>query len=194
MRSRTTNILQGVVIITGIVYIVAGFAFYASPYRVFKIFSAGSESRASAAMSESGGEVTEKADDGVDVSEDDWLKQIINDEIIAPLYYLSRIFAALLMISGFAMIMPLFDPLRYRGLIYYNGLIFPIVSALSLFIFMRTQKSINIEIAADTGRDAALWQEGHMVMTALGIIFAIIGIMTAVCLIITRKQAHEGKE
>jgi hypothetical protein len=194
MRSRTTNIMQGVVLLTGIVYIIAGFSFYASPYRVFKIFSAGSEVRTSAAEDESGGGGAGKADDGADVSEDDWLKQIVNDEIISPLYYLSRIFAAFLMISGFAMIMPLFDPLRYRGLIYYNGLIFPIVSAVSVFIFLRSQKSINIEIAADTGRDAATWQEGHMVMTAIGIIFAAIGILTAVSLIITRKQAHEGKE
>lgn len=194
MRSRTTNILQGIVLVTGIVYIVVGLSFFASPYRVFKIFSAGSEARMGVAVDEGGSAGAGKTDDGADVSEDDWLKQIINDEIISPLYYLSRIFAAFLMVSGFAMIMPLFDPLRYRGLVYYNGLIFPVIAALSIFIFMRSQKSINLEIAADAGKDAVLWQEGHMVMTALGIIFLILSILTAAGLIITRKQAHEGKE
>ncbi len=194
MRSRNTNILQGIVILTGIVYIVVGLSFYASPYRVFKLFSAGSEARMNVAVDEAGGGGPGKAYDGADVSEEEWLKQIINDEIISPLYYLSRIFAAFLMISGIAMIMPLFDPLRYRGLVYFNGLIFPVIAALSIFLFLRAQKSINLEIAADAGKDAVVWQEGHMVMTSLGIIFIILVILNAAGLVITRKQAHEGRE
>lgn len=193
MRSKTTNVLQGVVLLTGIVYIVIGLFFYASPYRVFKLFAISSDSK-TVAVSDSEGESTNKDAESADFSEDDWLKQIINDEIISPLYYIFRIFAVLLMICGIAMVMPLFDPLRYRGLVYYNGLIFPFISALSMFLFLRSQKSINIKIAADTGKDAATWQEGHMIMTALAIIFVILFIFTAAGLIITRKQAKEGRE
>jgi len=192
MRSKTTNVLQGVVLLTGIVYIVIGLFFYASPYSVFKIFATSPDSKIVAAY-ESEGASSKDAESG-DFSEDDWLKQIINDEIISPLYYIFRIFAVLLMICGIAMVMPLFDPLRYRGLVYYNGLIFPFISSLSLFIFIRSQKSINIEIAADRGKDAAIWQEGHMIMTSLAIVFFLICILTAVSLIITRRQAKEGRE
>lgn len=194
MRSKNTNILQGIVLLTGIVYIVVGFSFFASPYRIFKLFASGSEARMAVSVEGGGGEHAGKIVEGADISADDWIKQIVNDEIISPLYYISRIFAALLMISGFAMIMPLFDPLRYRGLIYYNGLIYPALATLSIFIFIRSQKSINMEIAADAGKGVVSWQEGHMIMTALGIIFLILGILIAAGLIITRKQAHEGKE
>ncbi|OHD63589.1 MAG: hypothetical protein A2176_06195 [Spirochaetes bacterium RBG_13_51_14] len=126
-----------------------------------------------------------------ELSEDDWLKQIINDEIISPLYYVFRIFAALLFISGIAMVMPLFDPLRYRGLIYYNGLIFSFVAALSSFLFIRSQKSLNIAI---TTKDAAAWQENHLVMIVLGAVFFAVFILTALSLVITRKQTKEGRE
>jgi hypothetical protein len=194
MRSRTTNILQGVVLLTGIVYIVVGLAFFASPYRVFKLFTVSSEAKVAAQEGESGAETAATSDESGDVSEEDWLKQIINDEIISPLYYLFRIFSALLMISGIAMIMPLFDPLRYRGLIYYNGLIFSFISAVSIFLFLRSQRSINTQIAADAGKEAVTWQVGHMIMTSLAIIFIIIFALTAVSLVITRKQTKEGKE
>ncbi|MBN1496638.1 MAG: hypothetical protein JXA07_07710 [Spirochaetes bacterium] len=194
MRSRNTNILQGFVLLTGIVYIVIGLSFFASPYRVFKIFSAGSSARAPIVVDYEGSGIAGKAYDGVDMSEDDWLKQIVNDEIISPLYYIFRIFAVFLLVGGLAMIMPLFDPLRYRGLIYYNGLIFPAVAALAVFKFMYSQRAINMEIAAAAGRDGAIWQEGHMVMTALGIIFIILCLLNAAGLVITTKQAHEGKE
>jgi hypothetical protein len=193
MRSKTTNVLQGVVLLTGIVYIVIGLFFYASPYRVFKLFALGPDSKIVAAE-ESEGQSMNKNTESAEFSEDDWLKQIINDEIISPLYYIFRIFAVLLMICGIAMVMPLFDPLRYRGLVYYNGLIFPFISSLSMFLFIRSQKSINIEIAADRGKDAATWQEGHMIMITLAFIFLVLCIVTAVSLIITRRQAREGRE
>lgn len=193
MRSKTTNVLQGVVLLTGIVYIVVGFAFYASPYRVFKLFSVRSgEIKTVTVEGEAVGE--NKTDESAELSSEDWLKQIVNDEIISPLYYVFRVFAAFLMISGIAMIMPLFDPLRYRGLIYYNGLIFSFIASLSMFLFQHSQKTINTEIAADSGKGAVIWQVGHLIMTSLGIVFAVIFILTALSLIITRKQAKAGKE
>jgi hypothetical protein len=193
MRSKTTNVLQGVVLLTGIVYIIMGLFFYASPYRVFKVFATSPDSKIVSPYGSEGASVS-KVTESADFSEDDWLKQTVNDEIISPLYYIFRIFAVLLMMCGIAMVMPLFDPLRYRGLVYYNGLIYPFMASLSLFLFLRSQKSINIEIAADRGKDAAIWQEGHVIMTALAIIFFVICILTAVSLIITRKEAKQGRE
>ncbi len=193
MRSKSTNVLQGIVLLTGIIYIIVGFSFYASPYRVFKLFSSSAEVKSSEAAGDSEGSSI-KPDDGAELSSEDWLKQIVNDEIISPLYYVFRVFAALLMVSGIAMVMPLFDPLRYRGLVYYNGLIYPFISALSMFLFIHSQKSINIEIASESGKGAVVWQVGHMIMTSLGIMFTILFVLTAIGLIITRKQTREGRE
>ncbi|MBN2161275.1 MAG: hypothetical protein JW807_17945 [Spirochaetes bacterium] len=195
MRSKTTNVLQGVVLLTGIVYILIGLAFYISPYGVLKAFSPSVESRAVGYHGDAesrGGAVASYEGEGL--AEEDWLKQIVNDEIISPLYYILRVFAALLLVSGIAMIMPLFDPLRYRGLIYYNGMIFPFVAALSMIVFINSQKSINIKIAAEAGKETVTWQVGHMVITVLAIVFTVIFLLTVITLLMTRKQAKEGKE
>ena len=193
MRSKSTNVLQGIVLLTGIVYIIVGFSFYASPYRVFRLFSVGTEVKTAEAA---GGSEEDgvKSEESADLSAEDWLKQIVNDEIISPLYYVFRVFAALLLVSGIAMVMPLFDPLRYRGLVYYNGLIYPFISAVSMFLFIHSQKSINMQIASDAGKGAVAWQVGHMIMTSLAIMFTILFVLTAIGLMITRKQAREGKE
>ncbi len=193
MRSKSTNVLQGIVLLTGVIYLIVGFSFYASPYRVFKLFSLSAEVKTSEEAGESEGS-TVKPDDGAELSSDDWLKQIVNDEIISPLYYIFRIFAALLFVSGIAMVMPLFDPLRYRGLVYYNGLIYPFISALSIFLFIHSQKSINIEIASEAGKGAVVWQVGHLIMTSMGIMFIVLFVLTAIGLIITRKQTKQGIE
>jgi hypothetical protein len=193
MRSKSTNILQVVVLLTGIVYIIVGFSFFASPYRVFKLFSVSAEIKTAVTEGESEGSST-KSDESAELTSEDWLKQIVNDEIISPLYYVFRVFAVLLMVSGIAMVMPLFDPLRYRGLVYYNGLIYPLISAISMFLFIHSQNSINTEIAADSGKGAVVWQVGHLIMTSLGIMFTVLFVLTAICLVITRKQAREGRE
>ncbi len=193
MRSKSTNVLQGIVLLTGIVYIVVGFSFYVSPYRVFRLFSSSVETRTVESAADYEGRSV-KTDEGADLSSDDWLKQIVNDEIISPLYYVFRVFAALLLVSGIAMIMPLFDPLRYRGLVYYNGIIYPFVSAVSMFLFIHSQKSINMQIATEAGKGAVVWQVGHMIMTSLAIMFTMLFVLTAIGLIVTRKQAKQGKE
>jgi hypothetical protein len=193
MRSKSTNVLQGIVLLTGIIYIIVGFSFYASPYRVLRLFSVSSEVKTEVAAGDSD-EGSVKSDDTAELSSEDWLKQIVNDEIISPLYYMFRIFAALLLVSGIAMVMPLFDPLRYRGLVYYNGLIYPFISALSIFLFTHSQKSINTEIASEAGKGDVAWQVGHLIMTSLGILFTVLFVLTAIGLIITRKQAKEGRE
>jgi hypothetical protein len=194
MRSRKTNLLQGVVLLTGVLFIVTGLFFYISPFRVFKILSPSAEARNAAVVQNPGDAVSGAPEDGEELTEDNWLKQIINDDIISPLYYVFRALAVLLIVSGAAMIMPLFDPLRYRGLVYYNGLIFPLFFSISMFIFMRIQKSINIGIAADTGKEAIAAIDSHPAMVVLASLFLAIAVLNAAGLIITRDQARAGRE
>ncbi len=166
MRSRLTNFLQVVVLITGVVYIVIGLFFYASPLTVLKIFAE-------------------------NVSEN-WFDLVKDHELVAPLYYISRGFSALVFSAGIAMVMPLFDPLKYRGLVYFNGLIFPLLAAILMmkngiyFIFLKKQPG------AETG--AVPVQHGHLILLILGVIFTVIFILTLAGLIATRKQAKEGTE
>jgi hypothetical protein len=194
MRSKATNALQSVVLLTGVVYLVLGFSLFVSPYRIMKMFSSSSAGKAAAVVDYSGGSVAPHQLDVPELTEEDWLKQTVNDDIISPLYYLFRIFAAFLMIGGIAMVMPLFDPLRYRGLIYYNGLVFPLLALISLLLFIRAQKSINEEIAAVAGREGAAWQGTHLVMIVFTTLFAVLFFLNASGLFITKKQTSEGRE
>ncbi len=194
MRSRKTNLLQGAVLMTGLLFIVMGLFFYFSPFRVFKLISPGAEARSAAVVQGTGDMASGAIDEVEELTEENWLKQIINDDIISPLYYVFRALAVLLIVSGAAMIMPLFDPLRYRGLVYYNGLIFPLFFSISMFIFMRIQKSINTGIAADTGKEAIAAIDSHPVMIVLASIFLVISLLNAAGLIITRDQARAGRE
>ncbi len=193
MRSKSTNALQGTVLLTGIVYVAAGLFFFISPYKAFKLFSDSMKGRQTALVEDFDGE-SGKEIKIEEITEDDWLKQIINDEIISPLYYLFRVFSALLFVCGLAMIMPLFDPLRYRGLIYYNGLIYPLLSVITILLFMQSQRAIDMKIAADMQINNAARQNAHLAMVVMAAVFAVIFILTAFCIIITRKQAHDGKE
>lgn len=142
MRSKETNILQGVVLLTGIIYIVTGIVFFISPLIFGKIFA-------------------------INITED-WFNGIKNDTFVAPLYFLSRGFAAMLFSVGLSMILPLFDPLKYRGLIYYTCIIFPIMVSPLLII---NGYSLN-----------------HNVLVYFGITFAIILSASTIGLIITRKD------
>lgn len=148
MRSRYTNFLQVVVLLCGIIYIAIGVVFYVSPISFGWIFS-------------------------VDINED-WLREISRDTFLSSLYYLSRGFSALLFSVGLSMVLPLFEPLRYRGLIYFTGVIFPIMSSLLL---------MKNGISHD-----------HTIITVIGLIFAVILVLTIVGLVITNKDAKAGKE
>ncbi|MBN1500224.1 MAG: hypothetical protein JW982_08715 [Spirochaetes bacterium] len=98
MRNKQTNFLQVVVLYTGAVYIISGLIYFISPGLFASII-------------------------GLNVNQD-WIGNIALDEFIFLFYSLSRTLAFILFTSGLAMILPLFDPLKYRGLVYYNGLIF----------------------------------------------------------------------
>ena len=148
MRTKLTNTLQLIVVITGLVYILTGALFFYSPLKSFEFFS-------------------------IDVP-DDWFKSIEYDTFIAPLYTLIRSFAAMVFTSGISMILPLYDPLKYRGLIYYMGIIFPLISSSLLFYH---------GIKSD-----------HWILTFFGIVFSSILLVTLCGLIITRKEAKAGIE
>jgi len=95
MRSKNTNVLQAVVLVAGILYMVAGLLFFISPTTFAGMF-------------------------GIPI-QDDWFHQIKSDSFLAPLFFLARSFSAMLLCAGASMVLPLFDPLRYRGLMYYTG-------------------------------------------------------------------------
>ncbi len=146
MRSRNTNFLQVTIILTGLIFIAVGIVFYISPVAFGWIFS-------------------------IDVNED-WLKEIPKDSFLSSLYFLMRGFSALLFVMGVAMVMPLFDPVRYRGLIYYTGILFP---ALASFILVKNGIAL-----------------GHSTLMLFGFIFAVLLVMTVIGLLITRKEAQSS--
>lgn len=147
MRSKATNFLQVIVLVSGIVYVLTGLVFYLSPLTFGRIFH-------------------------IDITED-WLNGIMNDTFIAPLYFMARGFAALLFSMGLAMVLPLFDPFKYRGLIYYSGIVFPFMAALLLM------------------KNGLL--HGYGMITIYGIVFSLVLVFTAAGLYITRKDKGEGK-
>ncbi len=171
MRSRATNILQIFILLTGIIYIFIGVFFFISPVYVLKFFAQ-------------------------NVSEN-WFDLVRDHELVAPLYYIVRGFAALLFSSGAAMILPLFDPLRYRGLVYYNGIVFPFFACViflkkGLFLFLSNTQVSDAQgkvIPATLGAETA-----HTVILILGIVFLVIFLLNAAGLILTKKLAHEGVE
>ncbi len=171
MRSKNTNILQAIILLTGIVYIVIGLLFYFSPISVLQLFAE-------------------------NVS-DNWLDLVRDNELVAPLYHLTRGFAALVFSCGLAMVLPLFDPLRYRGLIYYCGIIFPFLASVLfmkngiLLVFLTEQPG---EEANRTLMELIRNRGGHTIVLILGIVFSLIFIMTILGLVITRKQAKKGIE
>ena len=191
MRTRMTNMLQVVVMLAGVVYLAMGLAFLISPYRTLKVFTFhGGPSGSASPNSYAGGD--SRSIEATDLSTDEWLKQIVNDEIISPLYYLFRVFALLMAVCGLSLIMPLFDPLRYRGLIYSVCLIFPLIATISSVVFIVGQESMRTELSLSHGQ-SHIWG-GHPVMTVVTAVFALISLCSAVALMLTRKQSREGKE
>jgi len=171
MRTKSTNLLQAVVLFSGISYVLIGILFYISPLMVLQFF--------------------------VDNVSESWIDLVRENELVAPLYYIARGFAALLFSAGLSMVMPLFDPLKYRGMIYYNGVIFPFMSALLLmknsvfFIFFNKQPDAE---SASGILSLISRYHGHMVVLILGIIFTLIFTLSAIGLGVTRKQARAGVE
>ncbi len=148
MRSKATNILQFGILLTGIIYIIIGGLFGFSPILFANIF-------------------------GIEVNPD-WYNLIKYDTFTSPLYHFSRAFAFILAVAGLSMILPLFDPLKYRGMIYYNAILFPLVSAPVLLV-----NGIEYD---------------HLIMTICGVLFLVLCVFVGFGLVITGKQAKMGKE
>jgi len=168
MRTRLTNTLQIIVLFTGIIYIFSGIFFFVSPLTVIEFFAE-------------------------NVSEN-WLDLVTDHELVGPLYLTLRATSALLLTSGVAMVMPLFDPLKYRGLIYFNGVIFPFLAAFILIkngIFLSSKYQDAVAIA---GNSSAAKHQGHLLVIVLGVVFAAIALFSIVGLFVTREQAKDGLE
>jgi len=72
------------------------------------------------------------------------------------------------------MVLPLFDPLRYRGLVYFTGILFPLMASWVLV------------------KNGLAFQ--HTLVVALGVMFLAVFVVTAAALAITRKSARSGEE
>ena len=160
MRSAKTNAFQVAVLISGIMYILIGIAFIFSPLTIFQFFAE-------------------------NVSEN-WIDLVRDHELVAPLYFTVRAFGVLLLSSGFLMIMPLFDPLKYRGIAYLNGVFFPFISAI---ILLKNGLFIGVK-----REDAIQGNYIHVPIVIFGIILSVIFVIVLITLLITRKDAKEGRE
>lgn len=163
MRSRKTNILQLVVLVSGIVYILIGLFNYFSPLFVLNLFAE-------------------------NVSEN-WFDLVRDHELIAPLYFMVRAFSALLFTSGILMIMPLFDPLKYRGIIYFNGVLFPLMASIVLIKNGLLTKARRLDVSEVMEGDYS-----HTLLIVLGVVLFIVFISCLISLAITGKDAAKGRE
>ena len=160
MRSAKTNAFQVAVLISGIMYIIIGNAFIFSPLTIFQFFA--------------------------DNVSENWIDLVRDHELVAPMYFTVKAFGVLLLSAGFLMIMPLFDPLKYRGIAYFNGVLFPFISAVillknGLFLGVKRDDSIHSDYI-------------HVPIVVLGIILSVIFLIVLATLLITRKDAKEGRE
>ena len=192
MRSRSTNVLQIIIMIIGLIYMVIGFSFYISPINILNLFVNTSRGEITAMDGQNQDmleKVIEENSSDVNFSEN-WLKQVMSDEILAPLYFIFRILAALLFTAGLSMIMPLFDPLKYRGMIYFNGIVFPGLASVMFLINFISLKSE----AKGTVFSFLTSSKGHLLVSIVGIIFIVILILAIFGIVITKKQTEDGVE
>jgi len=171
MRSKSTNFLQMAILISAILYIIFGLFLYFFPIFTFKLF-------------------------GSNISEN-WLNLVKDHELITPLYFLMRTFAAFLLVGGLSLIIPLFDPLKFRILIYFDGILFPFLASLlllknSLFriifekgeIFHGQEKDVSILVSHHV----------HYIVLFAAIVFSIVFFLNLIGLLMTKKLAKEGLE
>ena len=104
MRTKRTNYLQVVVMLSGILYMAAGAIFFISPSFFAKFLP-------------------------VPVN-DEWATQARLDEFLMMLFMYCHVLSVLLFFCGMSLIMPLFDPLKYRSLIYLFCIFAPFIATL----------------------------------------------------------------
>jgi hypothetical protein len=149
MRSRTTNVLQFIVLISGIFYIAFGILFLVSPGLFVSFFKISLNA--------------------------EWSNQIKIDDYLSLLYIFSQCFAFLLIFTGSSMILPLYDPKRYRELIYFNGVFFPVLMS----IYMAVQYLFFYKLKFEAPKYIAL-------------IFVIIFILNLGGLLLTKNEHKHG--
>lgn len=147
MRSRSTNILQVFVITAGLSYMVLGLVFFISPVALGKML-------------------------GIDPDQA-WLSQM-HDEFVMLIYLFGRGLSPLLFITGLSMVMPLYDPLKYRLMIYLFGTIFPFITGI-FFLITGLSNSIRMPIV-------------------LGSVFLGVSILNMSALLLTKENARKGIE
>ncbi|MCL1910808.1 MAG: hypothetical protein FWG13_01210 [Leptospirales bacterium] len=166
MRSKRTNIFQVIIIITAVIYILIGLFYYINPLIFFRLFAE-------------------------NVSEN-WLELVRDNELVGPLYTILRSFAALLFTTGVLQVMPLFDPLKYRTLVYFNGLFFPFLAFIifaSHTVYTLTSYSKAVALGDDSGLPPS-----HIMVSVMSIIFIFVIAINIAGLIITKKEAAAGIE
>ena len=181
MRSKKTNFFQLSVLITGAVFILFGVAFSTSPITAFKIFN----ENVSAKWNKGAADNEFISDDVIRNFSYDSSDLIRDDEFVAPLYLIVRSFGVLLIFTGFLMILPIFDPLKYRIIAYSIGVFFPFISSI---IFLKNGLFIGVRKENVNGDYI------HLLVVILGIIFLVLSIVVFSSLMLTRKDALEGKE
>ncbi len=157
------KILQVAVLISGIIYMIIGITYYFSPMIILKIF--------------------------VENVSENWFDLVRDHELIAPLYYTVRAFAATLFAAGVLMIMPLFDPLKYRGIVYVNGVLFPFMASLVLIkngLFLKVKQ---LENSGNVQGDYS-----HTLVIILGSVLALIFLANLIMLFVTKADAKAGVE
>jgi len=160
LRSVKTNALQLTVLISGVIYILIGLAFIISPITIFQYFA--------------------------DNVSENWIDLVRDHELVAPLYFTVKAFGVLLLSSGVLMIMPLFDPLKYRGIAYLNGVFFPLIASIILL-----KNGLFIGVKRD---DSIQGDYMHTPIVIFGVILFVIFLVVFITLIMTRKDAKEGRE
>jgi hypothetical protein len=181
VRSKKTNFFQVSVLITGVIFILLGIAFSTSPITAFKIFNENVSAKWNKPVA--GNEFV--SDEVIRNFNYDGNELIRDNEFVAPLYLIVRAFGILLIFTGFLMILPIFDPLKYRIIAYSNGVFFPFISSI---IFLKNGLFIGVK-KESSGGDYI-----HLLIVILGIIFIMLSFMVFFALMLTRKDALGGKE
>ena len=166
MRSKRTNVFQVIIIITAVIYILIGMFYYINPLIFFRLFAE-------------------------NVSEN-WFELVRDNDLVGPLYTILRSFAALLFTSGLLQVMPLFDPRKYRMLVYFNGVFFPFL-AFIIFTSHTIYTLTRHRGVAALGENSGL-PSSHVMISVMSVIFVFIIAINLAGLMITKKEAAAGIE
>lgn len=148
MRTRKTNVYQIILLITAFIYFIGGVVFFTSPFLMAKVINI--------------------------QTNDEWLNQIRLDEFLVLIYIIARSLSALLALTGLSLVMPLYDPLKYRFLSYLLTVYFPLI--MSCFLIYSG------------------FSYGYNTSMIIGVVFGIICVANYLALLLTKANAKKGIE